>query len=76
VEKEPTRPGPPVAGIGTSAGGLDAFKRFLTAMPSDSRIASVLVPHLDPAQHAALFKAAGDYLSASALLAASRLSKE
>jgi two-component system sensor kinase FixL len=26
--------GPPVAGIGASAGGLDAFKKFLTATPS------------------------------------------
>jgi two-component system CheB/CheR fusion protein len=40
---------PPVAGIGASAGGLDAFKRFFSAMPADSGIALVLVPHLDPA---------------------------
>ncbi|HTU23562.1 MAG TPA: PAS domain S-box protein [Gemmataceae bacterium] len=40
---------PPVAGIGASAGGLDAFKKFFTAMPPDSGIAFVLVPHLDPA---------------------------
>jgi two-component system CheB/CheR fusion protein len=38
-----------VAGIGASAGGLDAFKRFFAAMPPDSGIAFVLVPHLDPA---------------------------
>jgi two-component system CheB/CheR fusion protein len=38
-----------VAGIGASAGGLDAFKKFLAAMPPDSGIAFVLVPHLDPA---------------------------
>jgi two-component system CheB/CheR fusion protein len=30
-----------------SAGGLDAFKRFFHAMPADSGIAFVLVPHLD-----------------------------
>jgi two-component system CheB/CheR fusion protein len=40
------RRGPPVVGIGASAGGLDAFKKLLTAMPSDSGIAFVLVPHL------------------------------
>ncbi len=48
----PSKPGPaspPVVGIGASAGGLDAFKRFFTAMPADSGIAFVLVPHLDPA---------------------------
>jgi two-component system CheB/CheR fusion protein len=38
----------PVAGIGASAGGLDAFKEFFAAMPPDSGIAFVLVPHLDP----------------------------
>ena len=30
-------------------GGLDAFKRFFSAMPPDSGMAFVLVPHLDPA---------------------------
>jgi two-component system CheB/CheR fusion protein len=44
---EPTAP--PIVGIGASAGGLDAFKRFFAAMPADSGIAFVLVPHLDPA---------------------------
>ena len=40
-------------GIGASAGGLDALKKFFAAMPLDSGIAFVLVPHLDPA-HASL----------------------
>ena len=48
VEDKPGRPGPPVAGIGASAGGLDAFKRFFSAMPADSGVAFVLIPHLDP----------------------------
>ena len=38
----------PVVGIGASAGGLDAFKRFFNAMPVESGMAFVLVPHLDP----------------------------
>lgn len=38
----------PIVGIGASAGGLDAFRKFLTAMPDDSGLAIVLVPHLDP----------------------------
>jgi PAS domain S-box-containing protein len=37
-----------VVGIGASAGGLDAFKRFLTVMPADADMAFVLVQHLDP----------------------------
>ena len=41
-------PGFPVVGIGASAGGLAAFKKFLSKMPADSGAAFVLVPHLDP----------------------------
>jgi two-component system CheB/CheR fusion protein len=37
-----------VVGIGASAGGLDAFRQFLTAVPSDSGTAFVLIQHLDP----------------------------
>ncbi|HET9812416.1 MAG TPA: chemotaxis protein CheB [Sphingomicrobium sp.] len=39
---------PIIVGIGASAGGLDAFKTFLAAMPADSGMAFVLVQHLDP----------------------------
>jgi len=38
----------PIVGIGASAGGLDAFKRLLTAIPESSGMAYVLVQHLDP----------------------------
>jgi two-component system, chemotaxis family, CheB/CheR fusion protein len=38
----------PVVGIGASAGGLEAFKRFLKAIPEKSGLAYVLVQHLDP----------------------------
>ncbi len=38
----------PVVGIGASAGGLDAFRKFLKAIPEDSGMAYVLVQHLDP----------------------------
>src|SRR5581483_3638525 len=48
VEDKPRASGLPIAGIGASAGGLDAFKRLFAAMPADSGIAFVLVPHLDP----------------------------
>ncbi len=37
-----------VVGIGASAGGLEAFKQFLTAMPADTNLAFVLIQHLDP----------------------------
>ena len=38
----------PVVGIGASAGGLDAFKKLLKAIPDNSGMAYVLVQHLDP----------------------------
>lgn len=38
----------PVVGIGASAGGLDAFKKLLKAIPVNSGMAFVLVQHLDP----------------------------
>jgi two-component system, chemotaxis family, CheB/CheR fusion protein len=38
----------PVVGIGASAGGLDAFKKLLKAIPHNSGMAYVLVQHLDP----------------------------
>jgi two-component system CheB/CheR fusion protein len=44
----PPDAGPPVVGIGASAGGLAAFQRFFAALPPDSGLAFVLVPHLDP----------------------------
>jgi len=40
--------GLPVVGMVASAGGLDAFKKFFSAMPPDSGVAFVLIPHLDP----------------------------
>ncbi|TAL44818.1 MAG: histidine kinase, partial [Chitinophagaceae bacterium] len=38
----------PVVGIGASAGGLDAFRKLLKAIPENSGVAYVLVQHLDP----------------------------
>jgi two-component system CheB/CheR fusion protein len=38
----------PVVGIGASAGGLDACRKFLAALPADTGMAFILVQHLDP----------------------------
>jgi PAS domain S-box-containing protein len=38
----------PVVGIGASAGGYEAFTKFLEELPLDSGVAVVLVQHLDP----------------------------
>jgi len=37
-----------VVGIGASAGGLDACKKFVAALPANSGMAFILVQHLDP----------------------------
>src|SRR5687768_5597532 len=37
----------PIVGVGASAGGLDAFREFLKALPSDTGMAYVLVQHMD-----------------------------
>src|SRR5262245_4120020 len=38
----------PIVGVGASAGGLEAFKQLLAALPIDTGIAFVLVQHLTP----------------------------
>lgn len=37
-----------MVGIGASAGGLDACKKLLAALPADHKMALILVQHLDP----------------------------
>src|SRR5678815_3136916 len=38
----------PVIGIGASAGGLEAFKKLIKAIPENSGMAYILVQHLHP----------------------------
>jgi two-component system CheB/CheR fusion protein len=40
----------PVVGVGASAGGMEAFKELLQAIPEDSGMAYILIQHLAP-QH-------------------------
>ena len=49
----------PIVGIGASAGGLDAFRRFFAALPPDSGMAFVLVPHLDPSHRSLMVELLG-----------------
>src|SRR5439155_20544328 len=53
--KTPSEPGEklgklsfPIVGVGASAGGLDAFKQLLHALPVDTGMGFVLVHHLAP----------------------------
>ena len=55
-------PGTPVVvGMGASAGGLDASKRFFGAMPSSTGLAFVLVQHLDPTHESLMADLLGRY---------------
>ncbi|MFO7843181.1 MAG: chemotaxis protein CheB, partial [Bacteroidales bacterium] len=40
----------PIVGIGASAGGLEALEQFLNNVPENSKMAYVVVQHLDPTQ--------------------------
>ena len=44
----------PVAGIGASAGGLEAFKLLPTHLPPATGLAFVFIQHLDPKHHSNL----------------------
>ncbi|WP_165351951.1 chemotaxis protein CheB [Salipiger sp. IMCC34102] len=46
---------PVIVGIGASAGGLEALRGFLDALPDDQNLAIVIVQHLDP-DHDSLLK--------------------
>jgi two-component system CheB/CheR fusion protein len=54
-------PGFPIVGIGASAGGLNAFKRFFTALPVRSGMAFVLIPHLDPTHQSLMVELLAKY---------------
>ena len=44
----------PVVGVGASAGGLEAFKRLIKAIPENSGMAYILVQHLEPSHESIL----------------------
>jgi two-component system, chemotaxis family, CheB/CheR fusion protein len=48
--KDPLSSRFPIAGIGASAGGLEALEQLLVNIPEDSGMAFVVVQHLDPTQ--------------------------
>ncbi len=44
----------PIVGVGASAGGLDAFRQLLAALPADTGMAYVFVQHLDASHESIL----------------------
>jgi two-component system CheB/CheR fusion protein len=52
-----------VVGIGASAGGLEAFRRFFSTMAADTGMAFVLVQHLAPTHESLAAEVIGRYTS-------------
>ena len=59
----------PVVGIGASAGGFDALKKFFKAMPPEPDMAFVLVQHLDPTHESTMADIMGRYCQLKVLQA-------
>lgn len=57
----------PVVGMGASAGGLNAFKKFFQAIPSDCNIAFILVQHLEPHHDSMMVELLAQYTSMTVL---------
>ncbi len=55
----PVRSQVPVVGIGASAGGLDALRELLAALPADSGACYVVIQHLDPSHKSILTELLG-----------------
>lgn len=56
---------PVVAGIGASAGGLEALKRLFKSMPDDTGVSFVLIQHLDPNHESLMADLLSNYTSMS-----------
>lgn len=51
----------PIVGIGSSAGGLEALKKFFSTTPPNSGMAFVLIQHLDPTHESLMVDLLGRY---------------
>ena len=60
-----------VVGIGASAGGLDAYKAFFEALPSDTGMAFAVIFHIHPAAHSQLAEILSRHTKMTVMLAAS-----
>ena len=60
-----------VVGVGASAGGLDAARQLLRALPSDGGMAFILVQHLDPTHESMLVELLASHTSMKVCQAAS-----
>ena len=64
------RPGDfPIVGIGASAGGLEACRKFVAALPSQTGMAFIVVQHLDPNHESMMVDLLADHTSLAVLQA-------
>ena len=61
--------GPPIVGIGASAGGLDALTRLISALPVYGGMAYLLVQHLDPTHKSLMAELLAEHTSMPVLQA-------
>src|SRR5262245_61973769 len=57
----------PIVGVGASAGGVEAFTHLLEALPAETGMAFVLVPHLDPSHGSVMAEILGRATSMSVM---------
>ena len=60
-----------VVGIGASAGGLNAYKAFFDALPSNTGMAFAVISHIHPAAHSQLAEILSRHTKMTVVLAAS-----
>ena len=60
-----------VVGVGASAGGLNAYKAFFDALPSDTGMAFAVISHIHPAAHSQLAEILSRHTKMTVRLAAS-----
>lgn len=62
-----------VVGIGASAGGLNAYKAFFDALPSNTGTAFVVISHIHPAAHSQLAEILSRHTQMAVLLAVTEM---
>ncbi|MEO7199238.1 MAG: chemotaxis protein CheB, partial [Dokdonella sp.] len=62
-----------VVGVGASAGGLDASRQLLRALPADSGMAFILVQHLDPTHESMMVELLASHTSMKVCQAANAM---
>ncbi|MEO9078354.1 MAG: chemotaxis protein CheB [Rhodanobacter sp.] len=65
-----------VVGVGASAGGLDAARQLLRALPADSGMAFILVQHLDPTHESLMVELLASHTSMAVCQAANGMPVE